>query len=79
MKIGVKCVQNLQNADDERLHAGGGVDVLGDDEADGDAHRRRHGHEHDVEHLREVGGHLPFWGNSVVFPGLILPDHTVTH
>lgn len=52
----------IQNADDERLDAGGCIDVFGDDEADGDAHGGRQGHEHDVEHhvslLSGAGRHL---------------------
>ena len=42
----------LQNANDKRLNARGCVDVLGDDEANGDTHRGGQGYEHDVEHLK---------------------------
>ena len=41
----------LQDANDESLDARGRVDVLGNDEADGDAERGGQSHEHDVEHL----------------------------
>ena len=48
------CPAYLEDANDESLDARGRVDVLGDDEADGDAERGGQSHEHDVEYLKEA-------------------------